>query len=296
MKVLVTGSNGQLGFCLQKTKPEMLQGQLLELVAIDRSHADLSAPESILAVLERYRPQVIINAAAYTAVDKAEADAENAQRINADLVKILADWCAQHNALLVHVSTDFVFDGTQSTAYAPEHPPQPLGVYGLTKHQGECHILASSCNAHIVRTGWVYAEQGANFVKTILRLARERDSLRIVADQVGTPTYARHLAQMIWQLVEQNPVPAIWHFSDAGTASWYDFATAIVDDAHGLGILEKSIPVYPIKTLDYPTPAKRPAFSVLDKEQTWKTLGVPPIHWRTALRSMLMRLSEQETK
>ena len=292
MKVLITGSTGQLGFCLQQTKPNTIRHQAIECIALGREQADLSDPASILQQLNYHRPDIIVNAAAYTSVDKAESEPEKAKAINADAVKILVDWCDVNCALLVHVSTDFVFDGNEATAYQTSSLTNPLGIYGATKLQGEQHVLSSKANAHIVRTGWVYAEQGANFVKTMLRLANERDSLQIVADQIGTPTYARHLAQMIWQLIERNPSPSVWHFSDSGVASWYDFATAIFEEANQIGLINKSVDLKPIKTSEYPTPAKRPAFSVLDKERTWKELDISPIHWRVALRDMLGRLRE----
>lgn len=296
MKVLVTGAAGQLGHCLQQAQPSELRGCEITLIPVTREHADLRDSAAVLTLLKQHQPDIIINAAAYTAVDKAETDVENAKQVNADFVKILVDWCETSGAHLVQVSTDFVFDGITAAAYSPASPTNPLGVYGATKLQGEQHVLASVCRAHIVRTGWVYAEQGANFVKTILRLAREREMLQIVADQMGTPTYARHLAEMIWQLLEINPSEKVWHFSDAGTASWYDFAVAIVEESSVTGLLKKNITVNPITTNNYPTPAKRPAFSVLDKTQTWQQLAITPIHWRAALRTMLVRLSEQDKK
>jgi dTDP-4-dehydrorhamnose reductase len=192
----------------------------------------------------------------------------------------------------VQISTDFVFDGKKSSPYTIDDKTDPLGVYGKTKQQGELAALSECENSYVVRTGWVYGEHGANFVKTILRLAEERDHLGIVSDQIGTPTYAIHLAQMLWQLVLQKPPQKIWHFSDAGVASWYDFAIAIVEEAEIIGLLTRQPIIKPITTADYPTPAQRPEFSVLNKSNTWDALAVAPIHWRSALVKMLAALKQ----
>ncbi len=293
MKVLVTGANGQLGYALQKTSRELSVAYRLELVALTRADLDLAQPETISGVLNRVQPDIIINAAAYTAVDKAESEPTLAQTINADAVREMAIWCQRENKTLIQVSTDFVFDGKKSSPYTPDDETAPLGVYGKTKQQGELFALAECENCYVVRTGWVYGEHGANFVKTILRLAKERDSLGIVADQVGTPTYVMHLAHMLWQLVRQKPSQKIWHFSDAGVASWYDFAMAIVEEAHANGLLTQQPVIKPITTADYPTPAHRPGFSVLNKTDTWCNLNIAPVHWRAALIQMLSVLKKQ---
>jgi len=292
VKVLVTGANGQLGYALQKTSRELPVEHRLELIALTRAELDLAQPEKISGVLNRVQPDIVINAAAYTAVDKAESEPALAQKINADAVKEMAIWCQRENKILIQVSTDFVFDGKKSSPYTPDDETAPLGVYGKTKQQGELFALAECENCYVVRTGWVYGEHGANFVKTILRLAKERDSLGIVADQVGTPTYVIHLAHMLWQLVLQKPSQKMWHFSDAGVASWYDFAIAIVEEANANGLLTQQPVVKPIATADYPTPAHRPEFSVLNKKQTWDSLAVDPIHWRVALIKMLNALKQ----
>lgn len=292
MKILVTGANGQLGYALQKSSHIFADCCALELVTLARAELDLSQVGRIESVLNDFLPDIIINAAAYTAVDKAETETELAQIINADAVKQIAIWCQKHRKILIHVSTDFVFDGKKSSPYDIADETNPLCIYGKTKQQGEAFALSECENAYVVRTGWVYGEHGANFVKTILRLASERESLGIVADQIGTPTYALHLAQMIWQLLLQKPQQKLWHFSDAGAASWYDFAVAIVNEAEVIGLLNRKPIIKPITTLDYPTPAHRPAFSVLDKQNTWRDLNITPVHWQAALIKMLTVLKQ----
>ena len=284
MKVLVTGANGQLGFALQKTQSIYSAKSALTLLALTRAELDLNKLDTIENTLDELCPDAIINAAAYTAVDKAESDVESAHKVNADAVERIALWCERHKKTLIHVSTDFVFDGLSSSPYSIEANTNPLGVYGQSKWKGEQAAISNCSSAYIVRTGWVYGEHGSNFLKTILRLANERDQLGIVADQIGTPTYATHLAEMIWQLLLQKPQQKIWHFSDAGVASWYDFAVAIVEQAEASSLLKRRPQINPINSSDYPTPARRPAFSVLDKTHTWKALEIPAIHWRDALK------------
>lgn len=284
VRILVTGAGGQLGYSLQKTVPAHVN-----LTCIDRDTLDLSNLENIPSVLKQYNPDIIINTAAYTAVDKAESDVDLASVLNGQAPKVLACWCAENQASLIQISTDFVFDGLQSNPYLVDSPLKPLGVYGETKAEGES-VLTLCQNAYVVRTSWVYSEHGSNFVKTMLKLAENRDQLGIIADQIGSPTYAKNLAKMIWKLIETKPVEKVWHYSDAGAASWYDFATAIFELGLEKGHLQKQPIVNPIRTEDYPTPAKRPAYSVLDKTNTWEKLGITPVHWRVALKEMLSNL------
>jgi len=291
VKVLITGANGQLGDALQKASAHFVAHHNAQMIALTRAECDLTQPSSISSVLDKFAPDAIINAAAYTAVDKAESDTDGAYLVNAAAVKQFATWAQQHRVPLIQVSTDFIFDGQKASPYQINDAANPLGVYGNTKHQGEMFALSECETAYVVRTGWVYSEHGNNFVKTILRLAREREQLTIIVDQVGTPTYARHLAQMIWQLLEQRPEQRVWHFSDAGVASWYDFAVAIIDEAVKLNLLERAPAIKPIATADYPTPARRPSYSVLDKTASWQQLEVTPVHWRNALVSMLQALA-----
>ncbi|HOY21989.1 MAG TPA: dTDP-4-dehydrorhamnose reductase [Cellvibrio sp.] len=295
MKVLITGANGQLGTALQAVAPSKINDQYLILTPVNKKVLDVSNAFAVEMFLNQEKPDVIINAAAFTLVDKAEAESALAHAVNAEAVKYIAEWCSKNKALFIQVSTDFVFDGKQARPYEPLDRVNPLNVYGITKLKAEQYLFASNCRYHVIRTGWVYAEHGANFVKTILRLASEREQLSVVADQIGTPTYAVHLAQMIWNIIERQPASTLWHFSDAGTASWYDFANAIVEEAAYLGLLTHIPKIKPIKTIEYPTPAMRPAFSVLDKALTWQQLEIEPIHWRSALRKMLVTLNKLKT-
>lgn len=290
IKVLITGASGQLGYALQQTRPTKINGVALDVVAVTRAQLDLSAPDTIATALDQYQPDIIINAAAYTAVDKAESDADLAETINHSAVAELASWCSQQQKMLLQVSTDFVFDGKKSSAYLPTDECNPLGVYGNSKRAAEIAALTLNPRTYIVRTGWVYCEHGANFVKTMLRLGAERESLNVVSDQLGTPTYAINLAKMLWALVAVQPEQKVFHFSDAGTASWYDFACAIFNLAEQKKLLVRQPQLKPIRTRDYPTPAQRPGFSVLDKFQTWETLSISPIHWQQALGEMLDKL------
>lgn len=293
MKILIAGAEGQLGRSLQDCAPAMINGEYNIVIPVGRKFFDITKKKHLHEQLEQIKPNIVINAAAYTAVDKAEVEKDEAALVNFHGIENLVEWCVANDCTIVHVSTDFVFSGDQSTAYKPSDKTSPLNHYGETKLAGELALRASECNHYIVRTGWVYSEHGNNFVKSILRLAATKPSLGVVADQIGTPTYAHHLAQMIWRLIENKPDVSLWHFSDAGVASWYDFATAIVEEAVPMELLQKNIPVKPITTSDYPTPAARPRFSVLDKEQTWKLLNITPVHWRVALRCMLARLIDQ---
>jgi dTDP-4-dehydrorhamnose reductase len=278
MKVLITGANGQLGHALQETAPEGV-----EIIPTDVAELDICDAAAVNALVAAERPDAIFNAAAYTAVDKAESEEELAQKLNADAVANLAAAAREIGARFVHVSTDFVFDGLYGIPYPPDAPTAPLGAYGRTKRAGE---LAAGEDALIVRTAWVYGNRGGNFVRTMLRLMAERDEVRVVADQIGTPTYASSLARALWALNAQGAT-GLFHFTDSGAASWYDFAVAIQEDALAIGLLDRAVPVLPIVTADYPTPARRPHYSVLDKSSTIALLGAAPPHWRANLRTML---------
>jgi len=291
MKVLVTGAHGQLGYSLAKTLPQGIELQLL-----DRSALDLSQLDTLSERLATFKPDAVINAAAYTAVDRAEDEAELAFKVNAEAPLLMARYCQARDIPMVQVSTDFVFDGLASEPYTPDSETAPLSVYGASKLQGEQRVLSECAGAYVVRTGWVYCEQGANFVKTMLRLAGERDSLGVVADQLGTPTYARHLAEMIWRLLSVRPAQRIYHFSDAGVASWYDFAVEVFRQGHSLGLIERVPEVSPIAASAYPTPARRPGYSVLDKSQTLSDLALESVDWHDALKSMLHALSQADVR
>lgn len=282
MKVLITGAQGQVGRALAATVPEGWHA-----LALGRNELDLTDADAIRAVIRREEPDAIINAAAYTAVDRAESDEDTALAVNAGAVAAMAEGLAGSGAKaggrLVHVSTDFVFDGTSPRAYRPEDAPTPLSAYGRTKLAGEA---AAGPDAVVVRTSWVYAAGGANFVRTMLRLMRDRDEVRVVADQFGSPTWATGLARTLWALLEQR-ASGLFHHRDGGVASWYDFAVAIQEEALAIGLLDRAVPVVPIATTDYPTPAVRPAFSLLDDSATRALIGDRSPHWRVNLRSML---------
>lgn len=278
MRVLIAGAGGQLGRALQATAPAGIT-----VTAPPEAEFDITNIATVAAVIRATTPDLLINAAAYTAVDKAEADEATARRINADAVAILA----AHAPKLVHVSTDFIFDGTASRPYAPGAAANPLSVYGATKLAGE---VAAGPEALIVRTAWVYAAQGNNFVHTMLRLMAERPEIRVVADQIGTPTHADGLARTLWSLIAADK-KGIFHWTDAGMASWYDFAVAIQEEALEIGLLTRAVPIIPIRTEDYPTPAQRPAYGVLDKTSTWAITGIAA-HWRTELRLCLNTIKD----
>jgi dTDP-4-dehydrorhamnose reductase len=283
MKVLITGANGQLGQALQATAPTGTA-----IIATGSAELDIRDAAAVDALVSAERPDAIFNAAAYTAVDKAENEEALAARLNGDAVANLARAAARTGARLVHVSTDFVFDGRAGIPYAPDAPTAPLGVYGRTKRQGE---LAAGPDALVVRTAWVYGSRGGNFVRTMLRLMAERDEVRVVADQIGTPTFAASLADALWRLHAAG-AKGLFHYTDSGAASWYDFAVAIQEEALAIGLLQHAVPVIPIATSDYPTPAARPHYSVLDKSATFALLGETAPHWRVNLRKMLKEILE----
>ncbi len=282
-RVLITGANGQLGFELQRTAPD-----IFAVHAVDAATLDITDAAAVTTMLARLRPDVLINAAAYTAVDRAETEPERAFAVNSEGARYLAEAAKATGCRMLHVSTDFVFDGQNSRPYHPADKPAPLGVYGASKLEGERQVQqVLGTQALILRTAWVYSAHGHNFVKTMLRLMAERDHLAVVADQVGTPTWARNIAAVLWQAAATEDFNGIRHYTDAGVASWYDFAVAIQEEALAIGLLQRAIPLRPIRTEDYPTPARRPAYSVLDKTGTWERLALQPQHWRDGLRGML---------
>lgn len=278
MKALIVGGKGQLGRALAATAPSTA-----EIVSHDFDTLDITDCAAIAAAVAEIAPDIIFNAAAYTAVDKAESEEAQALAVNATAVGYLAEAACAAGARLVHVSTDFVFDGLAGVPYRPDDAPNPLSAYGRTKLAGE---KAAGADALIVRTAWVYAPTGGNFVRTMLRVMAERPEVRVVADQIGTPTYAPGLAAALWTMAGKD-VRGLHHYTDAGVCSWYDFAVAIQEEALLAGLLNKAVPVIPICTADYPTPARRPHFSVLDKTSTFSILGGPTPHWRVNLRTMI---------
>lgn len=281
MRIMIAGAGGQLGRALQAHAP-----MGADVIALGRAALDIGDAAAVSARVRAAAPELVVNAAAYTAVDKAEGDAAAAARINADGPGHLAEAAAAAGARFIHVSTDFVFDGASGIPYAPDHPTAPLGVYGATKRDGEVAALAAHPDALIVRTAWVYGDTGHNFVRTMLRLMAERTEVRVVADQIGTPTYATGLARALWAL-DAAGARGIHHWTDSGAASWYDFAVAIQEEAVAIGLLNRAVPVVPIATSDYPTPARRPSYSILDTRVAAALIGAPAPHWRVHLREML---------
>lgn len=289
MRALITGADGQLGRELAARPPE---GE--EVVALAHRDLDITDEEAIAAAFDRWRPSVLLNAAAYTAVDRAEEEPEAAHAVNARGPALLARHAAEAGARLVHVSTDFVFDGAASRPYRPEDPVAPLGVYGASKLEGERAVLATCPKAAVVRTAWVYSAHGRNFVLSMLARMRRGEALRVVSDQVGSPTWTGTLAPAVWALAARPELTGLRHWADAGAASWYDLACATHQIGLDRGLLERPVEVVPIATTDYPASAQRPAYSVLDAATTRGELGLPASWWWTSLGRMLATVGAEE--
>lgn len=289
MKLLLLGGNGQVGRELRRSLLPL--GEVLvatrDGVAAD-AVADFDAPDALVELVRAIAPDVVVNAAAHTAVDKAQSEPDAAFRVNALGPAALAQGCVATGALLLHYSTDYVFDGGASRPYREDDATAPLGVYGASKLAGEEAVRASNARHAILRTAWVYAAQGKNFLRTMLRLAGERDELRVVADQVGAPTPAAWIADATARIIEQGvPASGVWHLTAAGETSWHGFAEAIMGEAHARGLVPRRPRVLPIATADYPTPARRPAYSVLDAAKLRGDFGIVPPDWRDGLRAVL---------
>ncbi len=292
MKVLLTGAAGQLGQELIASRPPEV-----ELIACSRGELDLADADACRAAVQQHRPDWVLNAGAYTGVDKAESEPELAAAVNAGAPAAFAEALAATGGRLLQVSTDFVFNGAQGSPYRPEQRLDPLGVYGATKAAGEAAALQLP-GARLLRTSWVYGPVGKNFCRTMLRLhalkAAAGESLGVVADQVGCPTSTLTLAAACWRAIGVGADPAadpsgprILHWSDAGVASWYDFAVAIGELGVEAGLLERAARVKPLTTADYPTPAQRPSYSLLDCTASRAALGLEPLHWREGLAEVL---------
>ena len=281
--IVVIGKSGQLAWELAQ-----LSDEATKIICLGRDLIDVFCEQSITNALLKYQAHAVINASAYTAVDKAESDKESAYNINTVAVENIAKACKALSLHLVHISTDFVFSGNKGSPYLTNDPIDPLGIYGASKAQGELAISNIIPNKNcIIRTSWVYSTHGNNFVKTMLKLMAEKTELGIISDQVGSPTYAKTLAK-VCLLAAKNKICGIHHWTDAGVASWYDFAVAIQEIAIEKGLLSNTIPIKPIRTIDYPTPAARPSYSVLDKTSCNTAFAdLPLIHWRTQLSNMM---------
>jgi dTDP-4-dehydrorhamnose reductase len=286
-KVLLIGAKGQVGQELQVTLP-----QWGEVISIGREELDLTNSEKISQLIREIHPDYLVNAAAYTAVDKAEIEPDLAYSINAIAPKIMAESAEKIKAKFLHISTDYVFDGRKNTPYLETDLTNPLGVYGQSKLRGEEEIKNVNSNAIILRTAWVYGSYGkSNFVKTMLRLGKEREELKVVVDQVGSPTWSKDIATAITQLLINADNPAgIYNFTNSGVASWFDLTKAIFEEAKISGIPLKIQRVIPITTAEYPTPAVRPAYSVLSSQKISQQLGYIPPYWRDSLKAMLNQL------
>jgi dTDP-4-dehydrorhamnose reductase len=296
MKVLLTGAAGQLGQALIAACPPAVT-----LIPSSRGGGagrvvlDLADAQACRSLVLEHRPDVVLNAGAYTAVDRAEQEPELARAVNAEAPAAFAEALAITGGQLLQLSTDFVFNGRQGSPYAPDQPVDPLGVYGASKAAGDMAALQLPAG-RVLRTSWVYGPVGRNFCLTMLRLHREKPQLGVVADQVGCPTATHTLAAACWRALRlgrdvATPLPRILHWSDAGAASWYDFAVAIGELGVELGLLRATAQVQPLTTAQYPTPARRPPYSLLECSGSRAALGLEPLHWRQALRQVLARIA-----
>ncbi len=282
-KILVTGSSGQLG---SELKDIWHSSESVEMIFLDRQGLDLSHPELVRSTLEGYQPDMIVHSAAFTAVDLSETEVDLANRVNNLSTLEIAKYAGSNGCKLIYISTDYVFQGNVDQALDENYPTDPINVYGDTKRKGELAIEKHCPSAIIIRTSWVYSTFGKNFVKTMLDLMKRRDEISVVSDQIGTPTYARDLAELIKHIVESgNWVPGTYHYSNEGRISWYDFAVEI-RDASGLDCR-----INPIASSSFPTPAKRPHFSLLNKEKVKRTFGITVPKWEDSLKRMLVVLS-----
>lgn len=282
LHILVTGSNGQLGNEIRKLAHLYSN---FDFVFTDIEELDITNKEHVQQFFSANKPGCVINCAAYTAVDRAESEREKAMLINADAVRLLAECCKDNNSLLVHISTDYVFDGTKKSPYLETDPVSPVSFYGKSKSSGEKHILEISPPAIIIRTSWLYSSFGGNFVKTILKSAREKGRLNVVNDQYGSPTYAADLARTILQIIPQASAerkPEIFNYSNEGIITWFEFAKAIVEIKHIECIIN------PVNTNEYPTIAIRPGYSAFSKEKIINHYGVSIPHWEESLKSCLL--------
>ncbi len=285
IKVLVTGANGQLGQCLQDRFPAHW-----DILAVDSDRLDITDVDQVTACVAEFKPDIIMNAAAYTAVDKAETEQALCQRVNVEGARNLAQAAQLFSAKFIHISTDYVFDGTATQPYTENIPTNPQSVYGETKLAGEIAVTQVCPESVIIRTAWVFSEYGNNFVKTMLKLGKARDTFGVVSDQIGCPTYAGDLAQAMIDIVMKGQfVPGIYHFCGDIAVSWYEFAVCIFEKAAATGQYSATPVVKAITTADYPTPAQRPHYSVLDCHKIIQ-LGIAPSDWKQALHNIMEKI------
>ncbi|RYE11912.1 MAG: dTDP-4-dehydrorhamnose reductase [Sphingobacteriaceae bacterium] len=284
-KIIVFGASGQLGQCLKQVAAEM---DVTDIAFPDETEGNILNPEALQQLFARHQPKYAINCAAYTAVDKAEDELDLARKINKTGVENIAVLCKQFDAALVQISTDFVFEGNSPHPLIETDPTNPISVYGLTKLEGEQVIAAHTEKYFTLRTSWLYSEHANNFVKTMLKLGNDRDELKIIADQIGSPTYAIDLAAAVLQIIESGSAAyGLYHYSNEGVTSWYDFAQGIFD------ISKTEVKTYPIRTAEYPTKATRPAYSVMDKSKIKQTFGIEIPYWRHSLERCIKALQNQ---
>ena len=285
MRVLILGAAGQVGTALQQSTP-----QGITVIPRDVPHIDIRDRLDLIRALDDARPNVVINCAAYTRVDDAEKDRDEAMAVNGVAPGLIAELSINAGARVIHISTDYVFDGTAHSPYATDAEVGPLNVYGATKLEGERRVLATSPETVVIRTAWVHSGGGTNFIKTAVRLLSGGTPMRVVDDQIGTPTRALHLAIALWSVVGRPDVRGLHHFTDAGVASWFDVAAAVLDTLSDANRLGSGASVSPARTEEFPRPARRPEFSVLDKHASWKAIGYEPPHWRHGVIASTLEL------
>lgn len=283
-KILVTGANGQLGKELKRIAPSFPQ---FEFIFLSREDMPIHHFELVRNTFNIYKPQYLINCAAYTAVDRAEQEKDLAMQVNGEAVGVMAAICHQSNCRFLHISTDYVFDGKASVPYKEDDPVNPQSVYGASKLEGEKQAIKFDPASIIIRTSWVYSEYGKNFVKTMMKLMSEKEEINVVNDQLGSPTYAADIAEAVMQIISSGRWKSgLYNYSNEGIISWYDFAIAIKE------LTGSSCKVNPIPTSQFPTPAKRPAWSVLDKSKIRQTFGIEPKSWKASLEFCISRLKK----
>ena len=289
MRVLITGSNGQLG---SEIRDLYTNYENIECFFVDLPELDISDADSVNTLIINKRINVVINCAAYTSVDKAEENIEIAERVNSTAVSNIIEALEKVNGKLIHISTDYVFDGNNSKPYKESDPVNPIGIYGKTKREGELAVINSKIDAIVIRTSWLYSSFGNNFLKTMLRLGKQQESINVVSDQIGTPTYARNLAEICLDILQIAGLEKIsdkgkiYHYSNKGVASWYDFAVLIMD------LAELSCKVCPVQTKDFPTLAKRPHYSVLSKEKIKTDFKIDIPNWKESLKECIIKLRQ----
>ncbi len=286
--ILLTGASGQLGstFCSSFQNSKLQENY--RLFPMDSSAIDFLDENAILHALKSCMPSVVVNCAAFTAVDAAEEHHDRAKKVNSDAVRVIARWAKVNMAKVIHISTDFVFDGAKKLPYLPSDKPNPLSVYGRTKLDGEKYILELMPDAGmIVRTSWLYSEYGTNFLKSMLRLMSEKDAIRVVGDQYGCPTSTRTLTNLLFEIIGKDDISGVHHWNDGGNISWYEFAAEIQKQGLDIGLLERRIPIFPIETSEYPAQASRPLYSVLDCGLSNTRYGLESGNWKKELSRVI---------